>query len=333
MEITENIKEITDKLCSNKLLGPDELKKIERWLENSYSQQEAETWLRANWESSANVITDLSFDEIRRRIKQNNERRRKQNVQHLVRQVQRIAAVLLIPMLILTSWLIFHHLPDPAQWLALTTKPGERTHVVLPDGSEVWINVDSRLEYPTTFNQDNRSLKLDGEAYFKVAKGKELPFVVNTKDFEVMATGTEFNISAYPDDAHASTFLKEGTVKFTYSRGNSPVQTFEMKPGEQVVVDSKRNSLDLRASSSSNSVNWRNGELLFENEPMDVVFKKMERWYDVTIHFNPLDFTGETLAVNLKDKESIERLLEIMDNAIGIEFRKTGNEYWITKTK
>jgi hypothetical protein len=66
---------------------------------------------------------------------------------------------------------------------------------------------------------------------------------------------------------------------------------------------------------------------------MDVVFKKMERWYDVTIHFNPLDFTGETLAVNLKDKESIERLLEIMDNAIGIEFRKTGNEYWITKTK
>jgi len=331
MEMPENIKEIIGKFYSNKLLGPDELKKMELWLMNSHSNKETEAWLKTNWEESANVTTRLSFNQLRQQIKQNNERHRKQKLQHWTRQVQRIAAIFLIPLILVTSWLIFRQSQDSPQWLALTTQQGERTHVVLPDGSEVWINVDSKLEYPTTFNQDNRSLKLDGEAYFKVAKGKELPFVVNTKDFEVMATGTEFNISAYPDDAHASTFLKEGTVKFTYSRGNSPVQTFEMKPGEQVVVDSKRNSLNLHTSSSSNSGNWRNGELYFGNEPMDVVFRKMERWYGITIHFNPDEFTGETLVVNLKNGESEERLLEIMNNAIGIKFKKAGNEYWITR--
>jgi transmembrane sensor len=328
MEIPDSIKEIISRLYSNKLLGLDELMKIERWLINNQYYEEAEAWLKANWESSVNASTSLSFDEIRGRIRQNYEKRRKQKLQGWFRQVQRIAAILFIPLLIVSSWLIFQRNQDPSQWLALTTKPGEQTHVVLPDGSEVWLNVDTKLEYPTTFNQKNRQLELNGEAFFKVAKGKEYPFKVNTKDFEVMAVGTEFNISAYPDDANSSTFLKEGIVKFThFSNGN----TFEMKPGQQVIVNAERDSVSLQNTAIFYSGNWRNGELYFANEPMDAVFKKMERWYNIIIHFNPEEFTKETLVVNLKNGESDQRLLEIIDNAIGIQFKKTENEYWITK--
>ncbi|MGV8095057.1 MAG: FecR family protein [Mangrovibacterium sp.] len=332
MEVPDrNIKEIINRLYSNKLLGVDELMKIERWLINNQYHEESEAWLKANWESSVNASTSLSFDEIRQRIRQNHEKLRKQKFRDWIHQAQRIAAVLFIPLLIVSSWLIFQRNQDPSQWLALTTKPGERTHVVLPDGSEAWINVDTKLEYPTTFNQKNRQLKLNGEAFFKVAKGKEIPFKVNTKDFEVMAVGTEFNISAYPDDANSSTFLKEGIVKFTHFSNGNAVRTFEMKPGQQVIVNSERDSVSLQNASILHSGNWRNGELYFTNEPMDAVFRKMERWYNIIIHFNPEEFAKETLVVNLKNGESDQRLLEIIDNAIGIQFKKTENEYWITK--
>lgn len=331
MKIPENVKVILGKLYSNKILGPDELQKLESWLRVAQSDQQAEAWLKANWKKAADMEINLTFDEIRQRIKQNGEHLRKRKLQHWKYKIQRIAAVLLIPVLLLTSWMIFQHYQDSSEWLALTTKQGERTHLVLPDGSEVWINVDSKLEYPTTFNQKSRSLKLQGEAYFKVAKGKRLPFAVKAGDFEVEAIGTEFNISAYPDDPNASTFLKEGIVKLNYSQNKGNRKSFEMKPGELAVIDPQKHAVKIEPSSNSYSDNWRNGELYFGNEPMNQVFRKMERWYSITIHYNPEEFTNETLVVHLKKGEPVERLLNIMDNAIGIVYHKSGNEYRIRK--
>ena len=331
MEIKDNIEEIIGKLYSNKLLGPDELSKIEWWLEQNYFSRETEAWLKTNWEGSKNVSTGVSFNDIRRRIRENNEKLQQQNRHWWVYRVQRVAAVLLLPLLLATGWLAYQHFSDSPQWLSLTTKQGERTHLVLPDGSEVWINVDSRLEYETNFNKKNRSLRLSGEAYFKVAKGKELPFTVNAKSIEVTAVGTEFNISAYPEEANVTTFLKEGIVKLAYSDENNPKKTIEMIPGEQAVFNQKKNSLQVLQASSPHSGNWRNGELYFGNESMDAVFRKMERWYGITIHFNPKDFEGETLTVNLKNGEQVEQLLEIINNAIGITISKNENEYRIKK--
>lgn len=331
MEIPENIEDLINKLYSNKLLGPEELHKIELWMRQIQSNQEAEAGLKLNWEKAIDAKTELSFDEIRRRIKQNGEKLRKMKWQHWVHHFQRVAAILLIPVLILSSLLFIHDLRKSPQWLTLATRQGERTHVVLPDGSEVWLNVDTKLEYPTSYNQSNRLLKLQGEAYFKVAKGKKYPFVVNARNFKVMAVGTEFNISAYSDEPEASTFLKKGIVKFTYSPEDHPSQVFEMRPGQETVVNIPKNSLKLFTSASDYTGNWRNGELYFDNDPMDRVFRKMERWYGVTIHYQPKQFIGETLVLRLKDGEPVSRVLEIINDAMGIEYKNKGNEYWIVR--
>ena len=333
MEIPDNIEKIIGKLYSNKLLGPNELSKIEWWLEQNYFNPETEAWLKTNWEGTANISTGVSFNDIRRRIRENNEKLKQQKWQWWMRRAQRVAAILLLPLFLATAWLAYQHFYDAPQWLALTTKQGERTHVVLPDGSEVWINVDSRLEYATSFNQKNRSLKLSGEAWFRVAKDKELPFTVNAKNIEVTAVGTEFNISAYPDEANVTAFLNEGIVKLGYSGENNSKKVIEMIPGEQAVFNQKNSSLQVQKTTSPRSGNWRNGELYFGNESMDAVFRKMERWYGITIHFNPKDFEGETLTVNLKNGEQVEQLLEIINNAIGITISKNENEYRIKKNK
>lgn len=331
MEIPENIEDIINKLYSNKLLGLDELHKIELWIHQIQTNREAESALKMNWGNANNVETELSFDELRRRIKQSSEKLKRMKWQYWGHHFQRAAAILLLPVLILTSWLVLHDLRTSPQWLTLTTHRGERTHVILPDGSEVWLNVDTKLEYPTSYNQNNRLLKLQGEAFFKVAKGKKYPFVVNARNFKVMAVGTEFNISAYPDDPEASTFLKKGIVKFTYAPEGQKTQVFEMKPGQETVINIPKNTLKLDTNASDYTGNWRDGELYFDNDSMDRVFRKIERWYGVTIHFQPKQFTGETLVLRLKNGEPVSRVLEIINDAMGIEYKNKGKVYWIVR--
>ncbi|MGQ8335122.1 FecR family protein [Sunxiuqinia sp. A32] len=331
MEIPLNIKQIISKLYSNKLVGLEELEMLDYWLAKIQLDENVEAWLADNWKQASDLENDISFADIKARIKKENDRFKRQKIRHYLYKLQKIAAILLLPVLLVTSWLLIENSKESNEWFTLSTLPGERTHIVLPDGSEVWINVASQLEYPSSFNQNNRSLKLQGEAFFKVAKGQKLPFEVSAKDFKVKAIGTEFNISAYTDESKSMTFLEEGIVELTYAPLNQHERVFEMKPGEKTIIDSNEETIKLLPSSDTNYGNWRSGELYFDNEPMDAVFRKIERWYNVKIHFKSDEYEGETLVVNLEEGETIERLFEIIDNAVGIEIRTKQNEYWVTK--
>jgi ferric-dicitrate binding protein FerR (iron transport regulator) len=245
--------------------------------------------------------------------------------------LQKAAAILILPLLGLSIWLMMDRQPQTAQMILATAK-GEHTHVFLPDGSEVWLNVDSRLEYSTTFSASNRELKLDGEAFFKVAKDKKYPFIVSANDLEVKVVGTEFNVSAYKTEPNVSTFLKEGIVELKYFPEGKKEQTYRMAPGEKATIIRDEKSIRIMEVTSGNDTRWTKGELYFENEPMDQVFRKIERWYNVKISYQLDDFTNETLNVNLKDNESIDRLLEIINEAIGINVKQNGNKYVITRS-
>jgi ferric-dicitrate binding protein FerR (iron transport regulator) len=244
--------------------------------------------------------------------------------------IQKISAILVLPLLVLSVWLLMNP-QRTSSTMMLATAKGEHTHVFLPDGSEVWLNVDSKLEYSTDYNATNRLLKLNGEAFFKVAKGQKYPFTVNALNFQVKAIGTEFNISAYKDDYQATTYLKEGIVELSYFPGKKKEQKLQMKPGEKATISLTEKSLDIANTSSENVLSWTNGELYFENETMDEVFKKVERWYNVKINYNLNDFVNETLTVNLKNGESIGRLFQIIDRAMGIKVEQKGNEYVINR--
>ncbi len=332
MEIPKQIGHIIEKLYSNKLLGEKEIGKVEFWLNSVQYNPETEAWLKTVWNESHNDDVAISFGDIRRRIKEGNKRTKKLKMRTWMLLVQKAAAVLLLPLLALSTWLLFFHHDLPDQWMSLFTKQKERTHIVLPDGSEVWLNVDTKLEYPARFCMGNRNLKLEGEAYFKVSSNKKSPFIVQIKDFKVKAVGTEFNISAYGDNYFANTSLNKGLVEFTYSPEHKTAHTFSMMPGEKAIVDRENESVKLiKTDGTKSSGSWRNGELNFENEPMTEVFRKMERWYGIKIHFSPKDFMGETLFVNLKGEESVDKLLLIINKAIGIKIKKENNEYWIMK--
>ena len=330
MIIPEHIREKLNCLYSNRFLAEEEISSLKNWLVGIKSDPQMEAWLSANWELAANEDVDISFEEIQRRIRMYEKRSKTRRIKHVSEITQKVAAVLLLPLLIFSVWLMIGRLSDSSV-MTLATAKGERTHVFLPDGSEIWLNVDSRLEYSTDFNRTNRSLKLAGEAFFKVAKGNKYPFMVDARNFQIKAIGTEFNISAYNDETHATTFLKEGIVELSYFPENKKEQKLQMNPGERATINLDEESINILQGVSGNSVKWTDGELYFENEQIDQVFHKVERWYNVKIKYKLNEFKGETLVLNLKKGESIDRFFQIVDEVIGINVKQNGEEYIISR--
>lgn len=179
------------------------------------------------------------------------------------------------------------------QYSVLSTPKGGTYQIVLPDGSKVWLNAASTLRYPVRFSDDTRTVEIEGEAYFSVnsrqssVAGKS-PFIVKTRGQETVVLGTEFSISAYPDQV-VKTTLASGAVKVTALQGStadqSPVtnhQSLILAPGEQSTLH-KDGRLRKEKTDVSSDIAWKNNDFIFNNTPLTDIMYQLERWYDVEV--------------------------------------------------
>lgn len=162
----------------------------------------------------------------------------------------------------------------------ISTPRGGQYQVVLPDGSEVWLNAASSIHFPTVFQSNERKVEVTGEAYFEITKNKFKPFIVSVNKSQVEVLGTHFNVMAYEDEALLKTTLLEGSVKFV--NGNTtkilvPGQQSELKKDGVVAVASDVDVDDVMA--------WKNGIFHFEGEDIGTVTRQLSRWYDVDVEY------------------------------------------------
>jgi len=166
---------------------------------------------------------------------------------------------------------------------------GGQYSLTLPDGSKVWLNAASTLRFPTRFTGSSREVTLDGEAYFEVAKNKQMPFFVNTRNMQVKVLGTHFNVMAYRDEAFTRTTLIEGRVMLS-----SGTATAYLNPGYQGTWAS--NGFKVSKADIDQEMAWKNGYFIFNEEDLHSVMRKISRWYDVDItystHVQNLSYTG-----------------------------------------
>src|SRR5690606_11407060 len=139
--------------------------------------------------------------------------------------------------------------------------PGGQYQIMLPDDSKVWLNAASSLKFPSAFSGDVRTVELNGEAYFKVAKNKQKPFIVKSKWGEIEVLGTGFNVMAYDDENAMKTTLLEGAVKIMGKR--------ILKPGEQAVLDGQK--VRVSEVDVSEVVAWRANLFQFNDTPIDAI--------------------------------------------------------------
>lgn len=162
----------------------------------------------------------------------------------------------------------------------LATPRGGQYKVVLADGSKVWLNASSSLRFPAAFTGKERKVELTGEAYFEVAKNKEMPFHVNANGIDVEVLGTHFNVNAYEDEGAIKTTLLEGSVRIIKGKTAGL-----LKPGEQAVLNKKVNGMEIKKVDMNEVIAWKNGLFQFDGADIKSIMRQIGRWYDVEIEY------------------------------------------------
>lgn len=210
--------------------------------------------------------------------------------------------------------------------MSLSTPKGGTYQVTLPDGTKVWLNAASTLRYPSRFADDERLVILEGEAYFDVAKTEKRsawPFRIEVGGQSVEVTGTQFNLSAYPNEQEIKTTLIEGSVKLRVHETNASIA---LTPGEQgVLADGKLSKQSVNVLSA---VAWKNGDFMFDNEPLESIMKNLARWYDAEIVYQdaPKNIRLYGMVSRSKNISTVLRILEMTEKVkFKIEAPATGH--------
>ena len=204
----------------------------------------------------------------------------------------------------------------------LSVPYGKRIEVILSDGTKAHLNAGSSLKYPVSFIEKERQVFLTGEVFLDVAKNEQNPFIVNAGNLNIRVLGTQFNVSAYPEDEIAEVVLVEGSVGM-YEK----TKTFDEKkstvlvPGDKGSFDKVSNGIETKKVNTKLYTSWVMGELVFKNMSFQNILKKMERHYNVTIINENLDMMNEKFNASFISDEPIEKVLESFKITYGINYK------------
>lgn len=195
---------------------------------------------------------------------------------------------------------------------------GGQFTIVLPDGTQVWLNSASSLRYPTAFTGNNRTVEMQGQGYFEVKKNAKQPFVVKVNSMEVQVLGTGFDIMAYDDEEELRTTLVSGAVKVK----QGAVEKY-LKPGQQAAIDNSTGVMSVRNADVQEVVAWKTGFFEFDNANINVILRQLARWYDIDVDTKIVDkrLFGGRINRNLPLSEMLS-LLESSGARFNLEGRK-----------
>ncbi len=196
------------------------------------------------------------------------------------------------------------------QFNELIVGRGSEFYIELSDGTRVWMNADSKLKYPIQFMGNERRVKLEGEAYFEVAKNANIPFIVETADhMQVRVYGTEFNVNAR-DRACVRTTLVNGSVGIQLKNEAEEVR---LTPGFSAEVNTQKQTIQITDRDIELYVGWKNGQYYFEDTRLDQFFEEIERWYDIQVTFENETLKEECFTGCLPRDIPLKKLLRILE--------------------
>lgn len=200
---------------------------------------------------------------------------------------------------------------------------GAEYKLVLADGSQVWLNAESTITYPVAFQGETREVRLQGEAYFEIAKNKNQPFIVHTTQFDVQVTGTQFNVRAYPGEMESAT-LAEGGIQL--EKGG---KTYSLKPGQQAYLEEEE--VQVRKVNLESAIAWRYNAFSFEETPLEEIMNELARWYNIHVFYlNPkvkeLHFTAW-----FRRNCTLQEVIDILEKTGRINIELKGKTITVTQ--
>jgi len=199
-------------------------------------------------------------------------------------------------------------------------------HVILSDGTNVWLNSDSKLVYPTVFVGDTRTVSLTGEAYFKVQKNKDVPFIVHAKGINIKVLGTVFDVNTHADNNNISTVLLEGSISLNYTEDKD----FLLKPGELAVFDEKKKDLKVTSANVQEYVSWMDRMFCFRKTSLVDVLKRLQLNYDIEI-ISSEDLQGEYFTGDISMDKPILDVLKSIESSVPYKFTYENKKLYVQR--
>jgi ferric-dicitrate binding protein FerR (iron transport regulator) len=227
----------------------------------------------------------------------------------------KVAAVFLV--LILSAVTIYYVLQQFKQEKIASNI--EIRKIILPDGSEVTLNTNSRIKYPTTFDKDERSVFLEGEAYFDIIKNPDASFRINTGNVTIEVLGTSFNVSAYSEEEKVEVVVTEGTVGL--SSKDDPDNKLILEKGVKGIYDHSNNYLIKQSNSDRNFLSWKTRKIVFDGDSLSMVLKTLEKVYDKKMLLQDHNLGRCTITVTFEN-QSFKSVLNVIESTLNIEMKE-----------
>lgn len=295
----------------------EENQQLKEWIEESPENKKEFLALKDIWDSSrkyhdrAEVQLALFY---KNQLEKANQSR--------IRWIRYSAAVAAIIVFGLVVWGLLPQstTSQPDKFQVFSVPLGSRSKVLLADGTEVNLNSGSELRYSSGYSSANRVVYLKGEGYFQVKSDKDHPFIVKTTDFDVVATGTSFNVCSYLNNRYSNTTLAEGKV---HIQMNSSGQLFDVKQGDKFELNRNSMKYVLAKADIESEVAWKNGEFIFQKIPFPDLVQRLERWYDVKLNYSGQELQNFAFTGRFKNQETIWQVLDALKLTSPIDYSKT----------
>lgn len=243
----------------------------------------------------------------------------------IIRIMLRIAASILLFALGVGSSYYLQNKPVANSFTEVYSPYGHKTSVLLPDGSQIWLNGDSKIKYNTDFIH-SRNVELTGEALFKVTKNPHSLFTVKAEKLKLEVYGTTFNVKSYPEELTSEIALIEGSLGLFSDKQ----MLKKMVPGEVISYNSNDSKLSVGLGNIEQIISWRADELVIENESFENVIKYLERWYGIEITVDKSLEQSNRLSFKVKTESLIE-LLSIINHITPVIYEINGKQVKISK--
>lgn len=301
-------------------LNSENHKKVLEWKTNN---EQTFNEFQEVWEHTELLQRMQKYDAQKALRTINSKIERKSGSQFL-KYFQRIAAILILPLIIVSLYFSTkstNEVEVVVGWHTLKTGAGMRSEFELPDGTNVFLNSNTTLSYPVVFNGGTRNVKLQGEAYFDVAKNVEKPFILNTGKIQVEVTGTEFKASNYSSEKLTEIVLVEGSVNLCQLNASGERNVIQkMIPGERATLNQLNNSMYVDKVDVQKYIAWKDGKLLFRNDSMEEVVLRLNRWYNVDIELSGCDLGDYVYTATFVD-ESLIQVLDLLKISAPIDYK------------
>lgn len=296
----------------------EELRKLEEWIladpENEHSFQEA----RNIWHGMHPAFNPDEIDVKKGELQVISRIRKPDKLRVLVQYWQRVAAILVVPLLLLSAYLLTErqdNANDLMHYQEIKSPYGTFSQIDLPDGTQVWLNGGSTLKYPLKFTQGKRDVYLSGEGYFEVHSDKENPFIVTTSRMVLKATGTAFNVEAYTNDSTTAVTMVNGRIDVSF--GNAPIT---MQIGQRLCFDHTTLQPTLIHTDPYKWYAWKDGLMIFRDDPLSYVFKRLGQAFNVEIVVKDPGIANASYRATFED-EPLEEILRLLEMTAPIHFK------------